>query len=263
MIKRLIPFIVICAIWAVGPLAVSNCSSTDGGGGGGGGQPALTSDDFPGVTPCSDRDTLPDDADFLKIIDDVLLAFNLLIPFVDNSSIPAVCGEEGEWDPNDFPCPIFFGTEIFSPTFQECMDDAAAISSAGLGNMSICRTGFTFPDMGAERGFPKADTYRGDICIESGGMSYLVRIRVMMSGPDADKKYTDAGLADEADLELFSDGGTALLTREDIKDEITASPESVTFTLRSGGGATTHLTIKLEIICVRKLTDDCATYFAC
>lgn len=260
MKKRLIPFVLIMLLWAVSPLAIVDCSSDDDGDGGTGGQPSLTSDDFPGVTPCSDRDTLPDDADFLDVITDALLALHLHFAFSSNADIPAICGFEGEWDPNDITgADKGIGVNVFCATFQDCMDDAAVVSGAGFGNMSICGTGFAFPDTGADRGFPKAGVYRGDICLESGGMAYLVRLRVTKSGPDADTKYTDAGLTDEADLELFAEDGTALATMVDIKAEITSTPESTTFTLRSGGGATTHFTVTVEIICVRKLTTDCAT----
>lgn len=227
------------------------------------GQPALTGGDFPDATPCSDRDTLPNDETFLSTITKATQVIHVHKEYTDDSKLPAVCGiaaedntlQEGEtgWDPslgvNVYACNSF---DESLPTF---------LVSTGY-DPGICRCNFGYNKTdNTTEGFPRGGHYRVDVCISDDEKSYDVRLRFTISGSDANKTWTSADIGEDTSLEIFNSAGFQLSTIEDakeLKELITNDPWGTDFTIRSQQGTITHLFVALQVICV-KSQESCPT----
>jgi hypothetical protein len=236
-----------------------NGTGTGGGGGGGtGSQPTLTSNDFPSVSPCSDRDTLPSDATFLDTITSADGVLHIHRRYDGDATLPALCGLDGSWDPSDISEAA--GTEQRSfNTFEANLSSFIQSRILFGSNMTeVCRNGYGF-EAGADTaiGLPQSGTFRGEGCVESGGNAYRFRVRVTVTGSGTDKTFAELGITDESELALFDADGNEIETQAQAEAVVTASPESFTVTLRSQDGTTTYLSVTVEIICVKKLTTAC------
>ncbi|MBI4374587.1 MAG: hypothetical protein HY542_06895 [Deltaproteobacteria bacterium] len=221
------------------------------------GQPALTKGDFPGVVPCNDRDTFPEDAAFLSVITNATKVIHIHDDYTNDDKLPAVCGlaaadntlESAEvgWDPDE-------GIDLnICYTFEE---NLSSYFASGTNNPGMCRSSFGF-DGDKLDGLPRAGVYRLDSCIEEGGSAYRVRVRLVVSGGDANKSLEDAGIAKVESLELFDADGIEVTTTEEAKKLLTENPNGFDFTVRSGDGAKTHMKVSVRVICVKHQTDAC------
>jgi hypothetical protein len=217
------------------------------------GQPELTSGDFPSAAPCSDRDTLPKDETFLSIVTNATEVIHIYNEYSDDTKLPAVCGltaedntlTDGEisWDPS-------FGVNMYAcNSFDESL--SAFLTSTGY-VPGICRSAFGYSKIdNSTEGFPRGGIYRVDACISDGGeSSYNVRFRIIITGKDVNKTWTKAGIEDTTSLEIFNSSGLKLSTTEETKKLITEHPGGTIFTIRSGGGVNTHLSVVIQVICV-------------
>lgn len=222
-----------------------------------GGQPALVAGDFPSVSPCSDRDTLPSDATFLSVITNATSVDNHVhFTQYDTDGLPEICGLAEEdnslaqsnvpWDPSAdniiHVCNEFLATvnEFFTET------------DLGHGP-DLCQTGndtFTLA-------MPRAGTYRRDGCIEANDDAYDVRTRLTVTGASVDQTFASLGIA-RTDL-MVCDGATQVATRAAAKALLTSNPSGVTVTINSGGcsGGTEHLSVATEVICVKARSSAC------
>lgn len=233
---------------------------------GGGSQPALTAGDFPGVSPCSDRDTLPSDATFLDVISSAT-GYNLTVNFTsfDTAGFSEICGLAAAdnslgggllpWDPSKSN-----GVSVCSD-FSSSVRDIFNNFNPGHGP-ELCQTG-TDSSAVFSPAMPRAGVYRKDSCIESGGNSYDVRTRATVSGPSVDKSFADLGIT-RGDVRACN-GGSELATASAARAFIAASPANFTFQIRSGScSGTEHLAVTTEIICVNRRSSVCPPAdFAC
>ena len=126
---------------------------------------------------------------------------------------------------------------------------------------SLCRSTFSYDSEDTAESFPRAGTYRVDVCIESGEESYDVRLKFIVSGANANDTWETADVdSSETGLEVYSESGAEITTSEELKDLLTDDPTGTVFTIRSGTGATTHLSVRLQIICVESVRS-CPTPF--
>jgi hypothetical protein len=223
----------------------------------GGGQPQLTAGDFPSVSPCANRDTLPNDAEFIATVE-ALDRVNVIVNFTQYNAqgMPEICGlgdadnelglNDVEWDPSRTNS---FG--VCSPLSATVADYFANVT---LGHgPDMCRTNTDL----AQLAMPRAGVYRKDSCVESGGDAYDVRTRVTVSGPSVDKTFTELGIT-RGDLKAC-DGTTEIATQAQAKALLTGTPTDIDFNIKSGScnGGTEHLTVAASIICVDKRTAAC------
>jgi hypothetical protein len=220
-------------------------------------QPVLVAGDFPSVFPCSNRDTLPNDATFLATITNAAVVDNHVhFTQYDTDGLPEICGltdidntldqSNVDWDP---------GVDNIIHVCNELLatvNEFFTHTSLGHGP-DLCQTGnntFTLA-------MPRAGTYRRDACIESGSDAYDVRTRMTVSGASVDQTLTSLGI-DRSDL-MVCNGATQLVTREAAKTFLAANPGNFTFTINSGGcsGGVEHLSVTGEIICVKDRTSAC------
>jgi len=224
------------------------------------GQPTLIAGDFSDVAPCRSRDTLPNDTTFLDVIKNAEQIIHIHDEYQDDDNLPAVCGVSsidntlgtGEvgWDPSE-------GTDVLI-----CYEFGTNISDywdSTTNNPGMCRFGFRFETEATFDGFPRAGNYRIDSCIEDGGNSYRVRVRIGISGDDVNKTLTQVELDDVEDLEFFDNDGTEVKTAEEAKALFIANPDGFVFTVRSGDGAKTHIEVRPRVICVIKQASACPT----
>lgn len=219
------------------------------------GQPAISDGDYPDITPCSDRDTLPSDPTFLSTITDATEVIHIHKEYISDLNLPAVCGlaaadntlQEGEegWDP-------LLGVDVYAcDSFDESPSTFLDSTNYSPG---ICRTSFGYDKEDTDReGFPRGGDYRFDACINYEGKSYNVRLRANISGDDVDKTWASVGIDQATSLEIFNNDGLQLTTMEEAKTLVTKNPGGTVFTIRSGEGANTHLTIGLQLICVKSV----------
>ena len=243
-----------CPDWFTGPIGLEG-PGTDASG-----QAELTTGDFPLVVPCNDRDTLPSDITFLAVITNSTQVIHIHDEYERDENLPAVCGlaekdntlESAEvgWDPDE-------GTDLnVCYTFAEALSSYFVTQETAGNNPGICRSSFGFTG-DTQDGFPRAGIYRVDGCIEEGGNSYRVRIRLVITGDDVNKPLTEAGVADMEGLEVFNDAGTEVTTTEQAKELFTDNPDGFDFTIRSNDGAKTHLEVSVRLICVKHQVDAC------
>lgn len=226
------------------------------------GQPELTAGDFPTVVPCNDRDTFPDDTTFLNVISNSTQVIHIHDDYENDENLPAVCGltekdntlesTEVGWDPDE-------GTDLnVCYIFEENLSSYFVTQETAGNNPGICRSSFGFETGGdTSDSFPRAGIYRLDSCIEEGGNSYRVRIRLVITGSDVNKTLSQAGVADVESLEVFDDDGTEVTTTEQAKEIFTENPDGFNFTIRSNDGATTHLKVSVRVLCVKHQVDAC------
>lgn len=222
------------------------------------GFPTLTAGDFPGVTPCSDRDTLTNDADFaaaLAAASQVMFTVNF--SQFDTNGFPEICGlsdDDNTLAPADIPWDPAAMNEVRLCNEMSGLADFTQFFAAITPNGSdLCQTTTAF---GGE-GFPRAGTYRKDYCVESGQDSYAARVRKTISGPQADADYTTAGVT-TSDVRVCN-GNTLIATDSAARAFINANPGGFTITLRDSdcSSGAELLTVQLEIICIHKLTSVC------
>jgi hypothetical protein len=220
-------------------------------------QPTLTAGDFPLVSPCEDRDTLPNDATFIATINAATKA-NVIVNFTqyDAQGMPEICGltdvdndlanNDVPWDPNAG------NTFHVCSTFSSTLADYFANFSLGH-SPDMCRTGTDLSSLA----MPRAGTYRKDACIEANNNAYDVRTRVTVSGASVDKTFAQLGIQ-RTDLKAC-DGTTEIATTAAAKAFLGASPTDTTFTIVSGScsGGTEHLEVHVEVICVDKRSSAC------
>ncbi len=219
-------------------------------------QPLLATADFPDVSPCTDRNVLPNDADFITAINNASAVKHIHLTYGSDTDIPAICGKEGSWNPSSVTgTSRTLGTNTFGNTMHE--DFFGSIYSACSGTAGICRS--TFPGFGTcsastDNGFPAAGTYRGEGCIESSGSIYLFRVRATVSGDGADKKFSEVSgnLSNQTDLVLFDSSGNRTETKAAVKAMAVANPADLSFTLRNNiDNSITYLNVRWEVICVK------------
>jgi len=219
------------------------------------GQPALSDGDYPDITPCSDRDVLPSSPTFLSTITDATELIHIHKEYISDLNLPAVCGlaaadntlQEGEegWDP-------LLGVDVYAcDSFEESPSTFPDSTDYSLG---ICRSSFGYYKADTDReGFPRGGEYRFDVCIGYEGKNYDVRLRVDISGEDVDKTWASVGIDQGTSLEVFNSDGLQLSTMEEIKTLVTKNPGGTIFTIRSEEGANTHLSVGLQVICIKSV----------
>ncbi len=222
-----------------------------------GGQPALAAGDFPGVTPCSDRDTLPDDPTFLTAITNAVEADNVVnFTQYDTDGLPEICGladADNALDPGNVPWDPAENNEITvcNPFPGNVVD---FFNNVPLGHgPDLCQTGNNTSTLA----MPRAGTYRKDACIEHGGNAYRVRTRMSVSGASVDQMFANLGIG-RSDLKAC-DGTTEIATQAQAKAFLTANPRSFDVAIKSAtcNGGVEHLSVTAEIICVNKLAGPC------
>lgn len=219
------------------------------------GQPALNAGDYPDVAPCSGRDTIPSDSTFLSTITDAIEVIHIHKEYISDFELPAVCGlpaadnilqeEEIGWDPS-------LGVDVYAcDSFAETPSTFLDSTDYSPG---ICRASFGYNKADNDReGFPRGGNYRFDACINHDEKSYNLRLLATISGDDVDKTWVSAGIGETTSLELFNDDGLQLSTMEEAKTLVTKNPGGTVFTIRSGEGANTHLSVGLQVICVKSV----------
>lgn len=220
--------------------------------GGGGGAPALTAADQPGVSPCPNQTILTDAAEFAAF-QAALLSGTFLykdVPF--NAADPDIfvkkCGLGAFWNPAD-------NTDEVAP-----VNVPVTVSDLFVfGNAGICATGFDSSSFGTGEGLPQAGTYRKEFKVSNAGTTYLVRVRVSVSGPAAGATWNSLGIAVPADLENtlgYEVDGTPVL-HDDVLTAIATALASPSATVvldvfdTPGGGLL--LSALVEVLCVEIL----------
>jgi hypothetical protein len=225
---------------------------------GGGSQPALTAGDFPAVSPCSDRDTLPSDASFLAAINAAdRLHLGVYFTQYDTDGLPEICGLSNidntlsptaiEWDATR------------NDKFNVCNYFTNNVSDFWLNvpvghGPDLCQTSNDTVTLA----MPRAGIYRKDVCIEGGGNSYDARFRLTVSGPAVDQTWASLGVS-RSDIRTCN-GNTEIVTQADAKAFLTGSPADSTFTIKTGGSCsagTERYSVETQIICVKKRASAC------
>ncbi|MHC4137350.1 MAG: hypothetical protein ACYS0K_20565 [Planctomycetota bacterium] len=245
----------IALVLAAGVLV--GCDGDDpapGGGGGGGGTLALSTQDQPGVLPCPAQ-TILTDAVELTALKDALQSGTYTyrdVPFDagDADIFRKKCGLGVFWNP------AASTEEIPAPAPLNLMTAYAA------GNSGICATGFDNTSFGTGEGFPVAGTYRKEFKVAHMGATYLVRLRVTVTGTSAGNKFTDEGLNNPPDFlnELFYEVDGTTTPHADVANAIIAAltvvadtaPNATLGVKKSAGGAVVWQA-KIEFICVAVL----------
>jgi hypothetical protein len=243
----------IALVLAVGVFVGCNGSDPAPIPGGGGGTLALSAQDQPGVTPCPAQTILTDAAELTALKDALQNGtyIYLDVPFVDTADIyREKCGLEGFWNP------AASTQEIPGPLPLNLVNIYAA------GNSGICATGFNNTSFGTGEGFPVAGTYRKEFKVAHLAMTYLVRVRVAVTGPSAGNTFTAEGLNNPPDFstDLFYEVDGTATPHADVANAIFAALTVVTDTApnatlgvkKTAGGAVVWQA-KIEFICVAKL----------
>lgn len=237
----------------------------------GGSQPTLTAGDFPDVSPCSDRDTLPTDSAFKSVLmNTTQYGYSVWFTQYDADGFPEICGLADAdnslpqsaipWDPHAT------GHSPFTMEFLLCLNIPSNVADlldpfrlpTGHGP-EICRTGAQ-PDPNTGNvdveAMPRAGVYRRDACIEAGGSSYDMRTRYTVSGPAADKTLSQLGITRQ-DIRIC-DGSTELVTMDQLRAFVAADPTHAQFQVRQGScSGTLLLDVLAETVCIHKRTSQC------
>ncbi len=237
----------------------------------GGSQPALTAGDFPDVTPCSDRDTLPSDPTFKSVLmNTAQYGYSVWFTQYDGDGFPEICGlpdADNSLPPSAIPWdPHPTGHSPNTTEFLLCLDIPTNVADLldpirlPLGHgPEICRTGaqpdpITF-NVNVEA-MPRAGIYRRDACIQSGGNFYDMRTRYTVSGPAADKTLSQLGITRQ-DIKIC-DGSTELVTMAQLRAFVAADPTNVQVQVRQGScSGTLLLNVLAETVCIHKRTTEC------
>jgi hypothetical protein len=210
---------------------------------------------MPGVAPCSSQAILQDQAE-LDMLKTALLAgtvVHLDVPYDagDADIFRKKCGLQGYWDPaaavNEVAplvTPVTIGT-LFT-----------------LENTGICASGFTSTSFGTGEGFPVAGTYRKEFKVAHLGMTWHVRVRILVSGSSAGNTFASEGITVPDDLrntlvyevdgvvtahDAVGPAGIAALTAS------TTDAPGFTLDVRDGAAGPVVLTVVVELICVQML----------
>jgi len=224
------------------------------------GQPQLITGDFPNVAPCANRDTLPENADFLATIV-AAPTVNHVVNFTQFNTDGAteICGiadadnslaqSNIPWNPST--------NNVFDVCQTFTDDTTDFFNNVPLGHgPDLCQTG----NNTATLAMPRAGTYRKDACIEDANDSYDVRTRITVSGPSTDDTFASLGVS-RSDLHVC-DGNTEISTQAQAKSFVTGSPRDFSFTVKSGScSGTPHVSVTAEVICVNKRTSACPDGF--
>ncbi len=220
-------------------------------------QPPLVAGDFPAVSPCSGRDTLPENPDFLAVMLGAKAADHVVqFTQYDTQGLPEICGlgtadnalapGAVAWDPSRI------NEIVICHMFETNVEDFFLTVPLGHGP-ELCQTG----NDTATLAMPRAGTYRKDVCIEHGGNAYDARTRLTVEGASADQTFSSLGIA-RGDLKTCS-GTTEIVTVPAARAFVAESPRQFDVAIRTGScsGGTHHLDLTAEIICVKKRTAAC------
>ena len=220
-------------------------------------QPSLTTGDFPQVSPCSDRDTLPNDASFLSILVNAA-EYDNLVNFSEftTNGFSEICGLSAadnvlangniSWDPS-----ADNALSVCNP-ITENVSDFFTLTPLGHGP-DLCQEG----NDGFTLAMPRAGIYRRDGCVEANGNAYDVRARLTVSGPSVDQTFSTLGIVRE-DLKACN-GSQEIATRQEGRAFVSLSPRRFQFSIRSGpcNGGTDHVDVITEFICIKKRATPC------
>lgn len=238
-------------------LAPACSNGGDGGGGsgpvgGGSGAPALTSADMLGVSPCPSQTILTDAAQF-NAFQAALLGGTYLyldVPFDggDPNIYKKKCGLGSFWNPADNT------DEIAPPASPVTISDLLQFGNAG-----ICAAGFDNGSFGTGEGFPVAGTYRKEFKVAFMGTTYLVRVRVTVTGPAAGDTFASRSISVPSDVENtlgYLVDGTAQ-AHDDvlvaISNALTSPSSSAMLDVLDAPGGATLLSALIEVLCVEIL----------
>lgn len=221
------------------------------------GQPDLTEGDFPNLPPCANRDIVPSDDTFVEDLTAALDIIHTHTKYESDANLPAVCGlaaadnslSDGQavWDPSN-------GTPVnVCNAFSEELADFPGSDDF---SPSMCRTTYAIETEQTADGFPRGGTYRVDACIEGQETSYDLRLRLTVSGADANKTWASLGIESADTLEVFDKKGIQVTSTETLRDLLVANPAGTTVTIRTSSGKKTHLSVGIQIICI-KTRDAC------
>ena len=217
-----------------------------------GSPPALTAADRNTVAPCPDQAILTDTAE-LAALQDALLNGALTfrdVPFSgsDPDNFQKKCGFESFWDPaNNINDVTPAGVGITSITLAQLFNN---------GNAGICAAG-AMPT-NTISGLPAAGTYRTEVKVASGGSSWHLRLRSVVSGSSAGNEFVTESISVPADIENtleYTVNGT--VTPHDdvfmaIVNAVSTDGEAVTLGMRKTAGGATVVSVAIELICVSK-----------
>lgn len=234
--------------------ACSNGGDGSGGGpvGGGGGAPALTSADMPGVSPCPSQTILTDAAAF-NAFQAALLGGTYLyldVPFDggDPNIYRKKCGLGNFWNPGDNT------DEIAPPASPVTISDLLQFGNAG-----ICAAGFDNGSFGTGEGFPVAGTYRKEFKVAHMGTTYLVRVRVSVTGPAAGDTFASRSISVPTDIEntlAYEVDGTPQVHDDvlvAVSNALTSPGSSAMLDVLDAPGGATLLSALVEVLCVEIL----------
>lgn len=216
----------------------------------GGGGPALTAADLPGSAPCPNQ-TILTDAGMFASFQTALLNGTFLyrdVPF--NGADPDIykkkCGLGAFWNP--------------AANTNEIAPVGVPVTIADLfvsGNAGICATGFNNGSFGTGEGFPVAGTYRKEFKVSHMGTTYLVRVRVTVTGVAAGNTFASRTLAVPADLQNtvgYEVDGTAQMHANvlpAIANALQSPDASVMLDILDAPGGNLLLSALIEVLCVQ------------
>jgi len=201
------------------------------------------------VSPCPNQAILTDAAQFATFQTALLNGTFLYrdVPF--NGADPDIykkkCGLAAFWDPAD-------NTDEVAPF-------ATPVTISDLfvfGNAGICAAGFNNASFGTGEGFPVAGTYRKEFKVAHLGATYLVRVRVTVTGAAAGDTFASQGISVPGDLETTF--GYAVDGTPEVHDDVLSaiagalqSPDStVQLDVLDTPGGATLLSALIEVLCV-------------
>ena len=243
-----------CLLLLLLPVACSsddddNSGGDDDDGGGGGGLPTLTADDAPGTSPCPSQEILGDAAQFATFQTALLEGTYLYLDVPFNGSDPDIfkkkCGFEEFWDPAD--------------NVNEIAPFTTPVTVSSLfvtGNAGICAEGFTASSFGTGEGFPEAGVYRKEFKVTHASTTYLVRVRVTVSGPLAGETFDSQMITVPGDLEdtlgyeIDGEDEDHDEVLEAIADALGAGDASVMLDVLDAPGGNVILSALVEFLCV-------------
>jgi hypothetical protein len=209
----------------------------------------LASADRPTVSPCPSQDILTDAGMFTAFQTALLNGTYLYkdVPFngADPNIYKKKCGLDSFWNP--------------ASNVNEIAPSATPVTISNLfttGNAGICADGFNNGSFGNGEGFPVAGVYRKEFKVANSGTTYLVRVRVTVTGAAAGDTFASRTIAVPADLENtlgYEVDGTNEI-HADVLTAITNALQSPDATVvlddLDAPGGNLLLTAMVEVICV-------------
>jgi hypothetical protein len=204
---------------------------------------------MPNLSPCPNQTILSDAAQFATFKDALTNGTFLYLDVPFDGGDPDIyskkCGLDLFWNPAD-------NTDEIAPV-------ATPVTIADLfqfGNAGICAAGFDNGSFGTGEGFPVAGTYRKEIRVSHMGATYLVRIRVTVTGASAGATFDSLGITVPDDLENtlgYLVDGTAQV-HADVLTAVCSAFQSPTVTVMldvlDTPGGVTLLSALIELLCV-------------